>query len=103
MESGKEAGDAVQNNFYVDDLLRSVGDLDTAKVFVNNIISMCMSDMVSSPPGWWGDKFWGNGNLLNRALNWGASSYERLLSAIKWEESFTFSEETENYVENINE
>ena len=36
----KEAADMTQNNFYVDYLLKSVKDLDTAKTIVNNVINM---------------------------------------------------------------
>ena len=36
----KEAADVTQNNFYVDYLLKSVKDLDTAKTLVNNVINM---------------------------------------------------------------
>ena len=42
-EFGKEAADVIQSNFYVDDLLKSVKDLDTAKTLVNNVINMCRS------------------------------------------------------------
>ena len=42
-EFGKEAADVIQNNFYVDDLLKSVKDLDTAKTLVKNVINMCKS------------------------------------------------------------
>ena len=38
-EFGKEAA-VIENNFYVDDLLKSVDDLDTAKTPVRNVISM---------------------------------------------------------------
>ena len=40
---GKEAADVIQNNFYVDDLLKSVEDLDTVKTLVKNVINMCRS------------------------------------------------------------
>ena len=33
----------IQNNFYVDDLLKSVEDLDTVKTLVKNVINMCRS------------------------------------------------------------
>ena len=36
---GKEAADAIQNNSYVDDLLKSVEDLDTIKTLVKNFIN----------------------------------------------------------------
>ena len=39
----KEAADLIQNNFYVDDLLKLVEDLDTAKILVKNVINMCRS------------------------------------------------------------
>ena len=42
-EFGKEAADVIQNKFYVNDLLKSVKDLDKAKTLVNNIINMCRS------------------------------------------------------------
>ena len=42
-ESLKEAADMIQNNFYVDDLLKSVKELDTAKTLVKNLINMCSS------------------------------------------------------------
>ena len=42
-EFQKEAVDVIQNSFYVDDLLKSVKDLDTAKTLVKNVISMCRS------------------------------------------------------------
>ena len=42
-EFGKEAAGVIQNNFYVDDLLKSVKDLDTAKTLVKNVINMCKS------------------------------------------------------------
>ena len=42
-EFGKETADVIQNNFYVDDLLKSVKDLDTAKTLVKNFINMCRS------------------------------------------------------------
>ena len=42
-EFGKEGADVIQNNFYVDDLLKSVKDLDTAKTLVKNVINMCSS------------------------------------------------------------
>ena len=35
--------DAMQNNFYVNDKLNSVKDLDTAKTLVKNVINMCRS------------------------------------------------------------
>ena len=40
---GKETADVIQDNFYVDDLLKSVEDLDTAKTLVKNVINMCKS------------------------------------------------------------
>ena len=43
VEFVKEAADMIQNNFYVDDLLKSVKDLDTAKTLVKNVINMCKS------------------------------------------------------------
>ena len=33
----------IQSNFYVDDLLKSVEDLDTAKILVKNVTNMCRS------------------------------------------------------------
>ena len=42
-EFGKEAADVIQNNFYVDDLIKSVEDLNTAKTLVKNTINMCRS------------------------------------------------------------
>ena len=42
-EFGKEVADMIQNNFYVDDLLKSVKDLETAKTLVKNVIYMCRS------------------------------------------------------------
>ena len=42
-EFGKETADVIQNNFYVDDLLKSVKDLDTAKTLLKNAINMCKS------------------------------------------------------------
>ena len=42
-EFGKETADVIQNNFCVDDLLKSVKDLDTAKTIVKNVINMCRS------------------------------------------------------------
>ena len=42
-EFQKEAVDVIQNSFYVDDLLKSVKDLDTAKTLVKNVINMCRS------------------------------------------------------------
>ena len=42
-EFGKEAADVIRNNFYVDDLLKSVNDLDPAKTPVKNVINMCRS------------------------------------------------------------
>ena len=35
-EFGKEAADVIQNNFYVDDLIKSVEDRNTAKTLVKN-------------------------------------------------------------------
>ena len=35
--------DSMQNNFYVNDKLKSVEDLDTAKTLVKNFINMCRS------------------------------------------------------------
>ena len=40
---GKEAADVIRSNFYVDDLLKSVEDLDRAKTLVKNVINMCRS------------------------------------------------------------
>ena len=40
-EFGKEAADVIQNNFYVDDLLKSLEDFDTAKTPVRNVINIC--------------------------------------------------------------
>ena len=42
-EFGKEAADLIQNNFYVDDLLKSVKNLHTAKTLVKNVINTCRS------------------------------------------------------------
>ena len=42
-EFGKETADVIQNNFYIDDLLKSVKDLDTAKTLLKNAINMCKS------------------------------------------------------------
>ena len=42
-EFGKEAAGVIQNNFYVDDLLKSVKDLDTAKALVKSVINICRS------------------------------------------------------------
>ena len=33
----------MQNNFYEDNLLKSVKDLDTAKTLMKNVINMCKS------------------------------------------------------------
>lgn len=43
MNVGKEAADLKQQNFYVDDLLKPVEDLNTAKTPVKNVIDMCRS------------------------------------------------------------
>ena len=40
---GKEADNLIQNNFYVDDLLKSVEDLDSTKTLVKNVINVCRS------------------------------------------------------------
>lgn len=43
MNVGKEAADLKQKNYYVDDLLKPVEDLNTAKTLVKNVIDMCRS------------------------------------------------------------
>ena len=40
---GFEASEVVRDNFYVDDLLKSVDDLEKAKTIVKNVISVCKS------------------------------------------------------------
>ena len=40
MNVGKEAADLKQKKFYVDDLLKPVEDLNTAKTLVKNIIDI---------------------------------------------------------------
>ena len=38
---GSEAADTLDKNFYVDDLLKSVKDVNNAKVLISNVIGMC--------------------------------------------------------------
>ena len=40
---GEAAANALHHNFYVDDLLKSIEDLDSAKHFVKDVINMCKS------------------------------------------------------------
>ena len=40
---GRAAAEALHHNFYVDDLLKSMRDLESAKQLVKNVISMCKS------------------------------------------------------------
>ena len=42
-EFGKAAASTLLNNFYVDDLLKSVGNINIAKQLVKDVISMCRS------------------------------------------------------------
>ena len=42
-EFGKTAASTLLNNFYVDDLLKSIGNINIAKQFVKDVISMCRS------------------------------------------------------------
>ena len=42
-EFGKAAASTLLNNFYVDDLLKSIGNINIAKQFVKDVISMCRS------------------------------------------------------------
>ena len=40
---GEAAANALHHNFYVDDLLKSIEDLDSAKQLVKDVINMCKS------------------------------------------------------------
>ena len=40
---GEAAANALHHNFYVDDLLKSIEDLDSAKRLVKDVINMCKS------------------------------------------------------------
>ena len=40
---GEAAANALHHNFYVDDLLKSIEDLDSAKQLVQDVINMCKS------------------------------------------------------------
>ena len=40
---GRAAAEALHHNFYVDDLLKSMRDLESAKQLVEDVISMCKS------------------------------------------------------------
>ena len=41
---GEAAAGALHHNFYVDDLLKSMEDLDPAKQLVKDVVNMCKSD-----------------------------------------------------------
>ena len=40
---GEAAANALHHNFYVDDILKSIEDLDSAKQLVKDVINMCKS------------------------------------------------------------